>query len=79
MLCWREPIKAIAAVMGLPWGDINYLNLPSPEYATSMLAWELWTIIIYISRSPKQCESDVRVYDGDGNACVMKMKVMNVE
>ena len=33
-----------------------------------MLAWELWTIIIYISRSPKQYESDVRVYDGDGDA-----------
>ena len=79
MLCWREPIKAIAAVMGLPWGRYKLLKFTDPEYATSLLAWGLWTNIIYISRSPKQWESDVRVDDGDGDACVMKMKVMDVD
>ena len=32
-----------------------------------------------MSGSPKQYESDVRVYAGDGDASVMKMKVMNVD
>ena len=49
MLCWREPIKAIAAVMGLPWRRYKLLKI---DQVLNMLCelsdWET-SIILYIS------------------------------
>ena len=49
MLCWREPIKAIAAVMALPWRRYKLLKI---DQVLNMLCelsdWET-SIILYIS------------------------------
>ena len=51
MFCWREPIKAIAAVMGLPWRRYKLLKI---DQVLNMLCelsdWET-SIILYISFS----------------------------
>ena len=49
MLCWREPIKAIAAVMGLPWRRYKLLKIDQVLNMLSELSdWET-SIILYIS------------------------------
>ena len=42
MLCWREPIKALAAAMGLPWGRYKLLKIYRVlNMLLSMPAWGL--------------------------------------
>ena len=49
MLCWREPIKAIAAVMGLPWRRYKLLKIDQVLNMLSELSdWET-SIILFIS------------------------------
>ena len=49
MLCWREPIKAIAAVMGHPWRRYKLLKIDLVLNMPSELSdWET-SIILYIS------------------------------
>ena len=49
MLCWREPIKAIAAVMGLPWRRYKLLKIDQVLNVLCELSdWET-SIILYIS------------------------------
>ena len=49
MLCWREPIKAIAAVMGLPWRRYKLLKIDQVlNMLCELFDWET-SIILYIS------------------------------
>ena len=58
MLCWREPMKAIAAVMGTLGGDINFskvitwTNWNAPRIIIPWLCFSHeWTIVVRLAYS----------------------------